>query len=334
MEAFAPGLRETVVSLANDLRVVVFFLCTAGLMLHVHRGRPDMEGMTGPVVRAIVVIAVVATLPHWFGLVERLFLSLANQLHEGYTEHPMQVAAQLRETVADTADEWSFRRIGESLYKAFLFSSAKLIVLIASLLQLPFLLLQFVLKLLCYLFLPVALGLMMIPSLASQGVRYVQQTFAVLAWPVGFAITELVAYHLLTAYGVNLAAAYDLQPGEISAASFGSLLGGLLAALWLVVGTLATPFLMQALICSGTPLSGGGQAALQQIYALHQVAWLLSSLKTGGAALAARGLKATGGGGSSRPPPPPTMPPEASAPMVPPSNSPPSGMLPTPHTTI
>ena len=334
MEAFAPGLHETVASLANNLRMVVFFLCTAGLMLHVHRGRPDLEGMTGPVVRAITVIAVVATLPHWFGLVERLFLSLANQLHAGYTEHPMQVAAQLRETVADTADEWSFRRIGESLYKAFLFSSAKLIVLIASLLQLPFLLLQFLLKLLCYLFLPVALGLMMIPSLASQGVRYVQQTFAVLAWPVGFAVTELVAYHLLTAYGVNLAAAYDLQPGEISAASFGSLLGGLLAALWLVIGTLATPFLMQALICSGTPLSGGGQAALQQIYALHQVAWLLSSLKTGGAALAARGLKSTSGGDSSRPPPPPTMPPEASAPMLPPSSSGPSGMLPTPQTTI
>ena len=334
MEAFAPGLHETVVSLANNLRMVVFFLCTAGFMLHVHRGRPDLEGMTGPVVRAITVIAVVATLPHWFGLVERLFLSLANQLHADYTEHPMQVAAQLRETVADTADEWSFRRIGESLYKAFLFSSAKLIVLIASLLQLPFLLLQFLLKLLCYLFLPVALGLMMIPSLASQGVRYVQQTFAVLAWPVGFAVTELVAYHLLTAYGVNLAAAYDLQPGEISAASFGSLLGGLLAALWLVIGTLATPFLMQALICSGTPLSGGGQAALQQIYALHQVAWLLSSLKTGGAALAARGLKSTSGGDSSRPPPPPTMPPEASAPMLPPSSSGPSGMLPTPQTTI
>ena len=334
MEAFAPGLRETVVSLANSLRFIVFFLCTAGLMLHVHRARSEVEGLAMPVVRAITVIAIVVTLPLWFGAAERLFLSLADQLHEGYTEHPMRVATQLRETVADPADEWSFRRIGESLYKAFLFGSAKLIVLIASLLQLPFLLLQYLLKLLCYLFLPIALGLMMVPSLASLGTRYVQQTLAVLAWPVGFAVTELVAYHLLTAYGVNLAAAYDLQPGEISAASFGSLLGGLLAALWLVVGTLATPFLMQALICSGSPLSGGGQAALQQVYAVHQVAWLLSSLKTGGAAMAARGLKSAGEHSGPRPPPPPTTPTPPPEPMTPPANPAPTGILPAPQTTI
>jgi hypothetical protein len=335
MEAFAPNLRETVVSLANALRFVVFFVCTAGLMLHVHQARPDLESLTKPIIRAVAVIAMVVTLPFWFGLAERVFLSLADQLHEGYTEHPMRVAAQLRETVADPADEWSFRRIGESLYKAFLFGAAKLIVLIASLLQLPFLLLQYLLKLLCYLFLPVALGLMMVPSLASLGTRYVQQTLAVLAWPVGFAVTELVAYHLLTAYGVNLAAAYDLQPGEISAASFGSLLGGLLAALWLVVGTLATPFLMQALICSGSPLSFGGQAALQQVYAVHQVAWLLSSLKTGGAAAAARGLGASAShGGTPRPPPPPTTPPAPPAPATPPMNSTPAGLLPAPHTTL
>jgi hypothetical protein len=38
----------------------------------------------------------------------------------------------------------------------------------------------------------------MIPSQAQLATRYVQQTLAVLAWPVGFAVTELVAYHLLT----------------------------------------------------------------------------------------------------------------------------------------
>jgi hypothetical protein len=60
--------------------------------------------------------------------------------------------------------------------------------------------------------------------------------------PVGFAVTELVAYHLLTAYQQNLAAAYGIAPGEIDAASFASLLGGLLAAIWLILGTVGTPF--------------------------------------------------------------------------------------------
>jgi hypothetical protein len=348
MENFAPGLRETIVGLANDLRFVVFFLCVVGFMVHVHRARPEVESLLGPLVRAIVITGLVATLPYWFGLVEKMFLSLADHLSAGYSEHPMETAGRLRDTVADSDSAFTFRRIGESLYKAFLFASAKLVVLVASLLQLPFLLLQYILKLLCYLFLPIALGLMMVPALASLGMRYVQQTIAVLAWPVGFAVTELVAYHLLTAYATNLAAAYGLRPGDIDAASFGSLLGGLLAALWLIIGTLGTPFLMQSLICSGAPLTGGGQSALQQAYMLHQVAWLVKSLKTAGAA--AKMAQAGGSSGSSAtppppPPPPPSVPPPAPAPATPPPAADPSGdqraaaafaatQLPTAQTTI
>ncbi len=323
MENFAPGLRAAIIGLANDLRVVVFFVCVAGLMLHVQRARTDMESLTGPVVRAIVIVSLVAALPHWFGLTERMFLSLADTLDAGYTEHPMRAAASVRATVGDTGDEWSFRKIGESLYKAFLYAAAKLVVLIGSLLQLPFLVLQFVLKLLCYLFLPVALAMFMVPGLASLGVRYIQQTFAVLSWPVGFAVTELVAYYLLTAYANNLAAAYGLQPGEINAASFGSLIGGLLAALWLIIGTIGTPFLMQMLFCSGSPLSGGGQSALQQFYTMQQIAWLVKSLKTGGVAAAgaiATQTKKSGGnadGGMPPPPPPVTTPPPAPMPPAP-----------------
>lgn len=321
MENFAPGLREAVIDLTNSLRVIVYFVCVAGLILQVQQARGDVEGFVRPLVRATVVVALVATLPHWFGFTERIFLSVADTVHEGYTQHPMETAAKLRATVADTGTEFSLRKIGESVYQAFLYGAAKLVVLVASLLQLPFLLLQFVLKLLCYLFLPVALALYMIPSQAQLATRYIQQTLAVFAWPVGFAVTELVAYHLLTAYGQNLATAYDLQPGEINAASFGSLIGGLLAALWLLIGTIGTPFLMQGLICSGSPMSGGGQSAMQQLYAIHQVAWMLKSLKTAGVAapLAAAQAAAKAGGGNSMPPPPPPAPPVAPPPPAAPA---------------
>lgn len=321
MENFAPGLREAVIGLTNSLRVIVYFVCVAGLILQVQQARGDIEGFVRPLIRATVVVALVATLPHWFGFTERIFLSVADTVHEGYTQHPMETAAKLRATVANTGTEFSLRRIGESVYQAFLFGAAKLVVLIASLLQLPFLLLQFVLKMLCYLFLPVALALYMIPSQAQLATRYLQQTLAVFAWPVGFAVTELVAYHLLTAYGQNLAAAYGLQPGEINAASFGSLIGGLLAALWLLIGTIGTPFLMQGLICSGSPMSGGGQSAMQQLYAMHQIAWMVKSLKTTGVAapLAAAQAAAKAGGGNSMPPPPPPAPPAAPPPPAAPS---------------
>jgi hypothetical protein len=314
MDNFAPGLRESVLGVTEALRVIVFFICTAGLVIQVQQARTDLEGVARPLVRAIVVVGLVATLPHWFEFTEGVLLSVADTVHEGYAEHPMRAAAKLRETVSGSTTEFSLRRIGESVYQAFLFGAAKLLVLVASLLQLPFLVLQFVLKLLCYLFLPVALALFMIPSQAQLAARYVQQTLAILAWPVGFAVTELVAYHLLTAYGDNLAAAYGLIPGEIDAASFASLLGGLLAGLWLLIGTLGTPFLMQGLICGGSPVSGGGGAALQQLYVLQQVAWMMKTLKTGGlAAPAAAAIAGSSGKSGGLPPSPPP-----SAPVAPP----------------
>lgn len=320
MDNFAPGLRDSILTLTEAFRFVLYFVCVVGLMLQVHHARTEQDSLTLPLVRAFVIIGLIATLPQWFELVEKLFLALAEMIHEGYAEHPMRAAVLMRERAADSASDFSFQRIGESLYRATLFAGAKLIVLIGSLLQLPFLVLQFILKLLCYLFLPVALSLFMVPSLGSLGVRYVQQTLAVLAWPIGFAVTELVAYHLLTAYATNLATAYDIVPGQIDGASFASLLGGLLAALWLVLGTLGTPFLMQMLFCSGSPLAGGGAQGLQQLYTLQQVVWIAKSLKTGGAAAALAAAK-----GTSQPPSPGGLPPP-----LPPATPPPPPPTPAP----
>ncbi len=353
MENFAPGLREAILGVTDTLRVVVYFVCVVGLILQVQQARADMEGLVRPILRGAVIVGLVATLPYWFGFTERVFLSMADTVQEGYTEHPMRTASKLRTMTTGSTTEFSLRRVGESLYQAFLHGTMQAVVLVGSVLQVPFLILQYVLKLLCYLFLPVALALYMVPSQASLATRYVQQTIAVLAWPVGFAVTELVAYHLLTAYGNNLATAYDLTPGEIDAASFGSLLGGLVGALWLILGTVATPFLMQALICSGSPVTGGGSTALQQLYAIQQLAWTVKTLKTGGlaapalAASAANAGKTGGNGGGTPPPmpPPPTTPPPPPPATAPAANADPAGdqraaamlasaQLPTPQTTI
>jgi hypothetical protein len=322
MDNFAPGLREAVVSLADTLRVVVYFVCVVGLIMQVQHARAEVEGLVRPILKATVVVGLVATLPYWFGFAERVFLNVADSLQDGYTQHPMRAASKLRETVSSNS-EFSLRKVGESLYRAFLDGTVKTVVLVASFLQVPFLILQYVLKLLCYLFLPVALALFMIPSQAQLGARYVQQTLAILAWPVGFAVTELVAYHLITGYGNNLATAYGLTSGEIDAASFGSLMGGLVGALWLIIGTLATPILMQGLICSGSPMSTGGSNALHQLYAIQQLTNIVKGFKTAGLAPAAMASAGKSGGGStsgpSMPPPPPgpSSPPPPSSPAVP-----------------
>jgi hypothetical protein len=357
MDGFAPGLRENILALTVSLRVVLFFICVAGLMLQVNAARGDLESLTRPIVKGTVIVGLIATLPYWFGFTEKVFLSIADTVEAGYTEHPMQSATLVRESVKDSDSLFSFRRVGESVYKAFLWAAAKLIVLIGSLLQLPFLLLQYILKLLCYLFLPIALTVFMVPPLASLGQRYIQQTLAVLAWPVGFAVTEFVAFHLITAYQTNVAIGYGLLPGQLDNASLASVLGGLLGALWLILGTIGTPFLMQMLFCSGAPISGGGQSALQQLYTMQQVAWMIKSIKTGGvlapvaaAKLASDAGRGSGGSGGPRgggTPPPASPPPSPKGPTVAPVSTAadPTGdkraaaahaqaQLPAPQTTI
>lgn len=286
MEGFVPGLREGVLSLNEALRVVVYFLCVAGLILRVHRGRADAEGLTRPVLRAATVVALVATMPWWFGYGEKVFLTAADTIQTGYTEHPMRAAAMIREGTTEAGSGFSLRRLEESYFRATFWAGTKMVIWLGTLLQFPFLLLQHVLKLLCLLFMPVALGLFMVPSLEGLAVRYLQQSCAVLAWPVGFAVTELVGYHLWTAFYQNMMVALDLTAGKLDASSIASLLGGLLGALWLIIGTLATPFLMQSLFCSGVPMSHGARPALASIASMQQVFFLAAAMKSGGATAA------------------------------------------------
>ncbi|MBS0661679.1 MAG: hypothetical protein JSR48_00315 [Verrucomicrobia bacterium] len=315
-----PGFRETILSLTVELRVVVFFVCVAGLVAQVARAREE-GAMLEPVVRAIVVVGLVATLPYWFELTEKVFLGIADTVNHGYTERPMQAAGLLRDAVKEEASSFSLQRVHESLYQAFLWAAAKLVVLVGSVLQLPFLLLQHILKLLCFLFLPVALALFMVPGLAPLGARYVQQTLAVLAWPVGFAVTELVTFNLVTSYQHNLAMLDGSAAGQVNGASLASLLGGILGVVWLVVGTLGTPVVMQLLFCSGTPVTAGAGSALSQLSTLRSAVLMAKSVKTGGAALplavAAAGGRAGGAGKDGAGPRPPGTPPPAPGPHRP-----------------
>lgn len=297
MEGFAPGLSEGILALGTPVRVVAFLLCVAGLMLQVQRGH-DVEGLARPVVQAVIVVALIATLPEWFGYAEKLFLGLANTLQSDWTDQPMRAGAMIREITTADDSQFALLRMGEAVSRAVIWAGAKLVVMVGTLLQIPFLLLQHVLKWLCFLFLPVALASFMVPALRGLGMRYLQQTLAVLAWPVGFAVTELVAFHLVTGYMANIADAYGTTTEKIDPSSYASVLGSVLGSLWLILGTVATPFLMQALFCSGNPMTGGSKSAVAEIVQWQQILRLTTLVKAGGVgALAVAG--AVGAAGAS-----------------------------------
>jgi hypothetical protein len=127
---------------------------------------------------------------------------------------------------------------------------------------LPMLLVQFIMECLCYMFLPIALALFALDSTRGLGMRYVQQTLAVLAWPIGFAVVDLVGYALL-AGPISAGSAMALGAGLATKFTPTTLILGLLVAIWLVLGSLATPVVMQLLFCSGSPLSSALGHAMQ-----------------------------------------------------------------------
>jgi hypothetical protein len=106
-----------------------------------------------------------------------------------------------------------------------------------------------------YLLTPFMLALFMVPGMAGIAVRFFQQVLAILAWPVGFALTNLVALAVWT----DFRAAVGANPASVSDAVYSPLLtfmGGILATIMIIVGMLATPVVMQALFAQGQAFTG------------------------------------------------------------------------------
>jgi len=78
---------------------------------------------------------------------------------------------------------------------------------------------------------------------------------AILAWPVGFALTNLVALAVWT----DFRSAVGANPSSMGDALYSPLLtfmGGILATIMIIVGMLATPVVMQALFAQGNAFTG------------------------------------------------------------------------------
>jgi hypothetical protein len=165
---------------------------------------------------------------------------------------------------------------------------------------------------LCYLFLPIAISLFAFESTKGLAIRYVQQTLAILAWPIGFAVVDLVGYSLLTS-GTSVVSAGALAAGVATGFTPAKLVIGGIVAVWLILGSLVTPIVMQMLFCSGTPMSSAVGHAIQMGL---------------GFAGASRFLQTGGGGGGSAPAPSAPTASTGSAPSSPPPSSPPSPALP------
>jgi hypothetical protein len=145
--------------------------------------------------------------------------------------------------------------VSGSIWRAVQYALAWIIVWIGSIIQVPMMFVQYIMECLCYLFLPIAISLFAFDGTKGLAIRYVQQTLAVLAWPIGFAVVDMVGDALLNSIASAVSAVGAVAVGaatEFGPASF--IIAGFVAV-WLLLGSLATPIVMQALFCSGSPMS-------------------------------------------------------------------------------
>ncbi len=312
MEIYLPTLEEKMVALVLVFRFVVFAIMVAGLVFYMS-GRQSGPGIVQVLAKAIVIVAAVATLDQWFPRVERTMIDIAEFIDPGYEDNPTSSADAIRASTTTNPEgqEWSWRRLNESIYQAVSNALANIFIYIGTLITVPMLILQYVLRWLLYLLTPFALAIFMVPGMTGIGVRFLQQLLAILAWPIGFALTNLVALAVWT----DFRAAVGANPENVGDALYSPLLtmmGGILATIMIIIGMISTPVVMQMLFAQGSAFTG---SSVNPVGMVRNSTGLVSGLATritGGRAAAATpsaaSAGATDGGTRSLPPAPPSPP--------------------------
>lgn len=257
MEIYLPTLESKMVALVGAFRFIVFAIMVVGLIAYAASPRTGGASLFAVLAKAIVIVAAVAFMDRWFPKVEDVFLEVAEQIDPGYNENPTSASQTIRESTTDNPEgrEWSWRNINESIYQAVSRAIANIFIYIGTLIAVPMHILQYVLRWLLYLITPFMLALFMVPGFGSIAVRFFQQVLAIMAWPVGFALTNLVALAVWT----DFRNAVGPNPATMTDAMYSPLLtfmGGIIATIMIIVGMISTPVVMQGLFAQGQAFTG------------------------------------------------------------------------------
>ncbi len=244
-------------ALVVAFRLLVFAIMVIGLIAHMASERTQGITILRPLAKAVILVAIIAFLDQWYPKIDTGFLAIADYINPGYTASPTAASDTVRESTTATPNgqSWSWRKLNESIYQAVTNAISSVFIYVGTLLTVPMLILQYVLRWFLYLLAPFALAVFLIPGASSIGVRFFQQVLAIHAWPVGFAVTNLVALAVWN----DFRNAVGANPTGVVDALWSPLLtnmGGLLATIVILVGMVSTPVVMQKLFVSGYAFSG------------------------------------------------------------------------------
>lgn len=257
MEIYLPTLEEKIITLVGALRFIVFAITVVGIVAYAAKAGSQGAQLFAVLAKAVLVVAAIAYMNVWFPRVEQMFLDVAGFVDPQYNENPTAASDAIREATSENPEgrEWSWRHINESIYQAVSRALANVFIYVGTLLTIPMHILQYVLRWLLYLITPFMLALLLVPGMSSITIRFFQQILAILAWPVGFALTNLVALAVWN----DFRSAVGPNPATFGDAMYSPLLtfmGGILATIMILVGMISTPIVMQMLFAQGHAFTG------------------------------------------------------------------------------
>ncbi len=288
-----PNLRPMVESLNTQFRFICFFILTASIIVRTGKGSQSISNLLRPIVTAIGVCALIASLPFWFNLVRDTFWNIAVAIRRETTGSVDGVGASLMQLLQPPEDGINWLDVSNSLMKAVQYALGWIIVWLGCLIQVPMMLVQYVMECLCYLFLPIAVSLFAFDGTKGLATRYIQQTLAILAWPIGFAVVDLVGYALLTSVTSAVSAGAIVQGAATQFTPANMAIGGVVAV-WLILGSLVTPVVMQMLFCSGVPLSSSIGQSVQMGLAVAGLSRMIAAGGVGGKSIASSSQSSSG----------------------------------------
>ena len=270
-ETIFPTLLQKCAELHELLRMVAFMLFIVGTIVLVLHGFSE-KTLILHLVRLFVLVALLVMLPRWGNTIQSL---LQNSILSGLGVDPGDIYTQfnvLLKVKHDAATDHSWWDIMADIngFTVELLVSGVLWLLgqFASFLLFWAYIFQKVILYLGYALSPLLIGFMAIPALRSVGSRYLMNLFAVLLWPLGWAVAALVTQGILD-YMTDPALKF-LDP-TAAFYSLQQLIGVGVIGFWIVFSTVAAPLIIQQVFTQGTlaggPLIAGAVSSLIQTVA-------------------------------------------------------------------
>ncbi len=291
-----PTLQPTVETISIQLRFICFFVLVAAMIVRTGTGNTDIVHLLRPLTTNAIICAFLATLPFWFNTARDSFWAIAVQIQQDFTGNIAETGTKLMQQLQPPDGQINWLDVTGSLWRAFQWAVAWVIVWLGAIIQGPMMFFQFIMACLCYMFLPIAVSLFAFDGTKGIATRYVQQTLAILAWPIGFATVDLVGNALFNSVATAVAAGGAVAVGTATEWGPASFLIAGFVAVWLILGSIATPIVMQALFCSGSPMSSVVGHAIQ--YGMG-AAGLARFMSGGGSPPPSSDSKGSNGGSSS-----------------------------------